>query len=310
MHQTSISHWENAAQVIEPSVTASGVHENPLNPAFPMQVRFLNLEAPSSVSLRCHDYCEILYVESGAAIYRVEDSQVQVNQGDLFLIKNQIYHGIQEYLSPSVRAVVLYFHPSLILNATSEGSEYLLPFEIQGRGFPHGVPANTGVPAQVLDLIRSIHDQTTSHSPHSQLAMKTCLKMILVLLMNHYESNVTTAESLVKKSRDLLRLQPLFEYVDHHFVENISVEQAAKMLVMSKSHFMRFFRGVTGQAFVSHLNRFRISRAQHLMLTTNLSIATITQDVGFCNQSYFGVVFRRVVGMAPREYRDRARKPS
>ncbi|MBC7928099.1 MAG: helix-turn-helix transcriptional regulator [Bryobacteraceae bacterium] len=309
MRQTSGIQWENAAQVIEPRVTASGIHVYPFDPAFPMQVRFLTLRSPSSVAPRRHDYFEVLYMESGSVVYRVPDRDVQVNQGDLFVIGSHIYHGIREYITPTVRAVVLYFHPSLILgeNTTIEGAEYLVPFEIQGAGFPHGISASTGIPVQVLDLIRRIHQETASSTPRAQLAMKTYLKMILVLLMNYYASNVTTTGAVGRKNRNLERLQPLFDYVDHHYVENISVEQAAGLLRMSKSHFMRFFRAVTGQAFVSHLNRFRIGRAQHLMATTDFTIAAITQEVGFCDQSYFGVVFRRFVGMTPREYRDRLR---
>ncbi len=301
--------WENATQVIEPRVTASGIHVYPFDPAFPMQVRYLRLRPPSSVSLRCHDYFEVLYMESGSAIYRVQDRDVRVNQGDLFVIGSHLYHGIRQYISPSIRAVVLYFHPSLIRGetATIEGEEYLVPFEIQGKGFPHGISASTGIPIQVLDLIRRIHQEGHRRTPHAQLAMKTYLKMILILLMNHYVSDTTTTGAVHRKNRDLERLQPLFDYVDHHYVGSISVEQAAGLLRMSKSHFMRFFRSVTGQAFVSHLNRLRISRAQQLIATTDLTIAAITQEVGFCDQSYFGVVFRRFVGMTPREYRDRLR---
>ncbi|MBC8164329.1 MAG: helix-turn-helix domain-containing protein [Bryobacteraceae bacterium] len=309
MHQSSEILWENAAQVIEPRVTAAGIHVNAFDPTFPMQVRFLKLKAPSSVPLRRHDYLEVLYMESGAAAYRVSGREVEVNQGDLFIMGSHLDHGIQTYITPTIRAVVLYFHPRLIRGegATIEGAEYLVPFEIQREGFPHSIPASTGIPTEVLDLIRRIHQETADSTPHAQLAMKTYLKMILVLLMNYYAIHAATNGAVVRKNRHLERLQPLFDYVDHHYVENISVEQAAGLLRMSKSHFMRFFRAVTGQAFVSHLNRFRIGRAQHLIATTDLTIAAITQDVGFCDQSYFGVVFRRYVGMTPRQYRDRLR---
>ncbi|MEP7365073.1 MAG: AraC family transcriptional regulator [Acidobacteriota bacterium] len=301
--------WENAVSVIEPRVTESGIHVCPFDPSFPMEARYLRLQSPASVAMRRHEYFEVLYMKSGSAVYRVQDRDVRVNQGDLFVIGSNIYHGIHEYVTPTIRAAVLYFHPRIILgeNATSEGAEYLIPFDIQGRDFPHCIPASTGLPAQVAALVHRIHQETESRTPHSQLAMKTYLKMVLVLLMSYYAGNVTTNGAVVRKNRNLERLQPLFDYVDQHYVENISVEDAASLLRMSKSHFMRFFRAVTGQAFISHLNRFRIARAQQLMATTDFSIATISQEVGFCDQSYFGVVFRRFVGMTPRGYRDRLR---
>jgi len=301
--------WENAAHVIESRVTPSGIHVCSFDPSFPMQVRFLRLREPASVALRCHDYFEILYMRSGSALYRVQDQEVRANEGDLFVIGSNIYHGIQNYLTPTIRAEALYFHPSIILgeNGTGEGAEYLIPFEIQGRNFPHTIPASTGIPGQVVEWIRRIHHESMHPSAHSALAKKTYLKLILVQLMAFYSGNLKTLGAVVRKTHHLERLQPVFDYVDQHYVESISVEEAAGLLRMSKSHFMRFFRAVTGQAFISHLNRFRIARAQHLMATTDYSMATISQEVGFCDQSYFGVIFRRFVGTTPREYKDRLR---
>jgi YesN/AraC family two-component response regulator len=66
---------------------------------------------------------------------------------------------------------------------------------------------------------------------------------------------------------------------------------------------MRFFKQVTGQPFVSHLNQFRVAKAQRLLATTDRTIADIGQEVGFCNQSYFGLVFRGMTGLSPREYK-------
>jgi hypothetical protein len=58
---------------------------------------------------------------------------------------------------------------------------------------------------------------------------------------------------------------------------------------------------------VTYFNHFRIERAQALLAKTEESMASISQQVGFCDQSYFGTVFRRIVGMTPATYRRRAR---
>ena len=76
---------------------------------------------------------------------------------------------------------------------------------------------------------------------------------------------------------------------------------------MSESHFMSLFKRVTGLSFVTYLNHFRIERAQALLAKTEESMAFISQQVGFCDQSYFGIVFRKVVGTTPAIYRRRFR---
>jgi AraC-like DNA-binding protein len=204
-------------------------------------------------------------------------------------------------------AVALYFDPRVILgeNNALDGVEYLMPFELQAGNGSYRVPANTGIPAQVVSLIHRIHDESLERTTqHSQLAMKTYLKMILVLLLRFYAGDATTTGALDRKNRNLARLQPLLHYIERHFAENISVEDAARLVGMSNSHFMRNFRAVTGQVFTCYLNRYRIARAQQLLVTTDRSIASVSQDVGFCDQSYFGVLFRRFVGTTPREYRE------
>jgi AraC-like DNA-binding protein len=72
---------------------------------------------------------------------------------------------------------------------------------------------------------------------------------------------------------------------------------------MSKPHFMRCFKKETGQSFDTYLNRFRITKAQALLASTDLPITRVGQDVGFSDQSYFGLVFRRLLQITPRDYR-------
>jgi transcriptional regulator GlxA family with amidase domain len=66
---------------------------------------------------------------------------------------------------------------------------------------------------------------------------------------------------------------------------------------------MRFFRQVTGQSFIAYLNQFRIARAEILLTSTTLSLAEISATTGFCDQSYFGLVFRRLMHCTPLQYR-------
>jgi len=81
------------------------------------------------------------------------------------------------------------------------------------------------------------------------------------------------------------------------------VEDAARICATSNSHFMYFFKRATGQSFLAYLNHFRIAKAQSLLALTDQSISEISQAIGFCDQSHFGVAFRKLVGMTPLSYR-------
>ena len=60
---------------------------------------------------------------------------------------------------------------------------------------------------------------------------------------------------------------------------------------------------------MKYLNQYRIQRAQDLLARTDRSIADISLDTGYCDQSYFGAVFRKLAGTTPAAYRRRYRRP-
>ena len=58
-----------------------------------------------------------------------------------------------------------------------------------------------------------------------------------------------------------------------------------------------------GQTFVEYLTDLRLSKAEDLLVSTNMSMLDISVSTGFENQSYFTKVFKSAKGMTPREYR-------
>lgn len=259
--------------------------------------------------MRRHDYFEVLFLDSGEFSWQIQDKFLSMAKGDLCVVSSTLYHRpIIKRSSSPVKAVVLYFLPDLIRGHDSSGAdmEYLMPFLIQDAGFPHIVPSRSEVPAQVLDFVERIHRESPPTSERSRLCIKTYLKMILVLLVNHYASYPGTSDAFSRKQRKIEHLRPVFEYLEDHYNEPVSIQHAASIAGMSRSHFMRFFKQVTGQPFISYLNHFRIAKAQSLLAATDKSISEISQEVGFCDQSYFGAIFLKVARMTPLQYRHQA----
>jgi AraC-like DNA-binding protein len=155
--------------------------------------------------------------------------------------------------------------------------------------------------------MQRIRMELPAPDPRARLAVKTYLKMILILLVNQYASYAGTVDTFERQQRALERLRPLFEHLEQNFGDPIQVLEAARICGMSESHFMSFFKRATGQSFMAYLNHFRIERAQTLLVTTDKPMSDISQEMGFCDQSYFGTVFRKVVGMTPAAYRSKCR---
>jgi AraC-like DNA-binding protein len=294
--------------VSDAQVNAEGVHVWPFDPAFPVDVVRHTLSGEQPFRMNRHDYIEIVYLKSGALIWQVQESEVRESRGDLFVMLHSKYHRVSERSSHQARVESLFFHPSLLRSASPfvEESEYLRPFARLDRGFNHVIPRATELPGEILRLFQKIRQELPATSGRARLTIKTYVKMIMVHLLNYFSTQSNRPVPSNRREFELERFGPVFEFLEHNYPESISPADAARTINMSPSHFRRAFRQLTGQSFVPFLNHFRIEKAQELLSKTEIPISDVGLDVGFCDQSYFGLVFRRLTKITPRQYRQRA----
>jgi AraC-like DNA-binding protein/quercetin dioxygenase-like cupin family protein len=297
--------WEKGFRVVEPQINAEGTHLYPFDPAFPIDVRFFSFSGRNRIRMNRHHYCEIYYVASGKTTVQIQDRCFDVTEKDVVVIGGDLYHRTIDPPNCNLRLVVLFFEPELIRTncGTSDEMEYLMPFFTQGVDFPHVIPDSSNLPREILDFMLRIQAELPATNTHSRLAVKTYLKMILLLLVKHYSAYLGGRKDIHRQHANIERLRPLFAHLERNFDSPILVDEAARLCAMSKSHFMYFFKRTTGQSFASYVNHFRIAKAQDLLVTTDEPISSISEGLAFCNQSYFGMVFRKLVGVTPLAYR-------
>ena len=102
-----------------------------------------------------------------------------------------------------------------------------------------------------------------------------------------------------KNVSQISRLKPLLKYTSENFSKDISINQAAEMCNLSPSHFMKFFKKMTGITFINYLNLLRLEKAQVLLKSTDLTVSEVAEQVGFHNFSYFIRSFHSQYGTTP-----------
>lgn len=97
-------------------------------------------------------------------------------------------------------------------------------------------------------------------------------------------------------------------YLSDHLTQEIRTEDIAAAVGLSPYHLSRLFKTHTGMTMREYLTRERIESAKQLLATTDRTIPQISSLLRFCDQSYFTVVFRRLTGLTPGEYRKQNRR--
>jgi YesN/AraC family two-component response regulator len=91
------------------------------------------------------------------------------------------------------------------------------------------------------------------------------------------------------------------QYVEEHYAEEISFETIARGLYVHPKYLSQLFKRVTGENFVSYLNKYRIQRAMELLESGHYMVYEVSEMTGFRNATYFSQVFKMLTGKSPSE---------
>jgi AraC family transcriptional regulator len=103
------------------------------------------------------------------------------------------------------------------------------------------------------------------------------------------------------------RLNRVREFVDANLGRELRLSELASVADMSAHYFSELFRRSTGLSPHQFVLRERIRRAKTMLLASAATMADVAIATGFPDQSHFAKMFRKLVGVAPRDYRNAAR---
>lgn len=93
------------------------------------------------------------------------------------------------------------------------------------------------------------------------------------------------------------------KFIDEHYMDKLTLEQVAGVAYLSKYYFTRAFKKYIGMTPYEYLNTVRISHAQHLLITSELSVDDIGWRIGFSGSKNLIRQFKLATGMTPGTYR-------
>jgi RpiB/LacA/LacB family sugar-phosphate isomerase len=100
------------------------------------------------------------------------------------------------------------------------------------------------------------------------------------------------------------RLQRVLGHVRENIEKELAVSELAQVVGMSQYYFSKLFKMSTGTTPHQYVMRQRVERAQELLRESQLALVEIASRTGFETQSHFTSVFRRLVGITPKRYRE------
>lgn len=201
-------------------------------------------------AIHMHNYAEIHVITDGSMVYEAGEQRKTVESNSALIVPPRCFHGC------------------ISMEETARHSAFQI--DIPCENF-----AVHKMPAEVLDALFRLIDQTSAESDYAELAAH------LAFLAAPF---CRTEPIYAQRISDYGFL--IYEFFVHHYNEDVHLSDLAAELHLSERQTERLVLEHTGRTFREELTRVRLMMADRLLKTTDLSLTEIAQYVGY--RSYAG----------------------
>ena len=248
-----------------------------------------------------HDEYEIYYLLEGERFYFIGQHTYHIKKGSLVFINRNEIHKTGMAASSYHDRILIEFSEEPFLTFFSQFGD--LDFREFFETHSGVIDVDPREQTYVENLLLGIQSEMHHKLPGYRLSVMMKLSSLLIYAMRYKESSralPTKSSSMVKHQK----VDQVADYITSHCTEAISLETLAGTFYVNKCYLSRIFKEVTGFTVNEYINIHRIEEAQRLLTTTDISIASVAEAVGYESLTYFEKVFRTFREISPLKYRN------
>lgn len=166
-----------------------------------------------------------------------------------------------------------------------------------------GIPSCPKILDQGIYIIGPYHEEEVSDSVIPYKPKKYIPNLIMLLhgiaksceIVDSHLSSRNTAYSLyVKKGID---------FMYDNYQNPITLDDISKHVKINKCYFCSLFKKEVNKTISQFLNEIRIDKSKELLVKRDMSILDVALNVGFNNQNYYNMTFKKLTGSTPMEFK-------
>lgn len=150
----------------------------------------------------------------------------------------------------------------------------------------------------LLPVVTNLLNLQTQHQQFTAAVVAASLLQQIIAELPRLTVTTTAPQGF-----DLTALER-FMYDNYH--RDLSLADFAEFAGLSRFHFSKKFKQLTGTSPMRYFNQIRVKIACQLLDSSTDSIRHIGQQLGFDDPYYFSRLFKKTMGMSPQHYRDSA----
>lgn len=289
------SQWPLPAQgvrLLTPAFLLEQLHRHPLTrDCYPTAMGYYPQARGHRMRRPRHDDNLLLWCVEGHGRLRVGDTRHPVAAGDLMLLPQGLAHS---YIAARGQPWTLYW-----VHFQGVSSRLFMEY----LGYREGRPVlRVGLAPTLAAGFHSL--LSVGRTGYSSSAFINAANQLRHLI-TQFAMEAKREQASHPSGLDLEAIQA---YMQDNIERSLELDDLAAVAHLSKYHFSGRYKALTGYSPIKHFLHMKIEYACQLLDSSELSVKAIAVSVGYEDPLYFSRLFRKTVGLSPRDYRNSVRK--
>jgi AraC family transcriptional activator of pobA len=240
---------------------------------------------------RHSDLVQLLYVQSGRAVLKVEDRIHQVEHPTLQVVPALSVHTFR--FSEDIQGHILSLARPLV-----ERLETALDGSPLSDAHCYGLGDDGDYLQTLFGAIASEYRQRRSGR---ELMLHSLINLLMVWVSRRRSEHV--CDDPVQQDRGREHLQAFLHQLETSFHQHWSIEQHARQLGISAAHLNALCRRLSDQSALQIINQRLLLEAKRNLIYTAMTVNQVSDSLGFSEPGYFSRFFKRATGQSPSQFR-------
>ena len=266
------------------------------------------LNSGFDTTLHHHDFLEIVYFKSGKGKHYINGKTYNISNGNICIINTGVQHYYE--MDPNQKREIevknIIFYPAVLGDYSTDNfiDEVFEKLNLQPYDARHDyIHLSQDCNKDFFALINIIEHELALKELGYLDVVKTCMKTIMIKI---FRQSVDT-----KQSQPLLKnieiVEDAINLLQERYNENWTLADMERIFNYSGVYFNTIFKNYTGLTFRKYLQKLRCEKAKTMLEKSDDTIISICEKVGYVDVKQFFILFKRIVGLTPAEYRKKRR---
>lgn len=247
-----------------------------------------------------HNFCELLYVDSGSILVDSENYKGELNENGLIIHLPNEKHSLKGSGSEAPNVIIIGFEceskalscfSRIPVRLSAEHKKMLSKIMQEGMNTfepPYDIP-NTVYMKKRVDALYG-----------SDQMLKILLECFLITLVRDFKLNEKQDVDGLSTATQLM--QNVHQYLSEHYTEKIGLENLCFLFGTNKTGLCRDFKSTYGQTVLEYIHYLRIKAAKKMLREGIMTVTEISESLGFESVHYFCRLFKKHTGLSPTAY--------